>query len=283
MNYAKVIDAALQLFPKKINVTLIHAVSGEKIGKNKLQLDQLPATFSKPATLNIEGQSWRILKAHPLSADDITIYKKLTLHVVENELSEAHVNRYNVATYPAGNFEADDKPLFADFTLDITTDDWLQYQFLPVSALPIIQEEIAQISPLLTTDSSNNPLLGYSDSHIRQQTAPISVNIPLTEFCEQMQVQSVGNIRFRGDTSYIQNGFALQTDNYLYYGLLQNDHITHLCLTYFDCIDDEFMLLTTNYRVALVDWCGARIIMTGDEEQHDAPSITTDPGLLPGL
>jgi len=75
-----------------------------------------------------------------------------------------------------------------------------------------------------------------------------------------LTVNKKGNIRFAGD-GFVENGFVVQTDNYEYYGTLVNNQITHLCLTSFDCIDDEFSQVTSTWDLALVSWKQCSITM----------------------
>ena len=151
-------------------------------------------------------------------------------------------------------------PLFDNFTLDISTDDWLQLEFLPAAAVELIQEELAAIDQVLLAENGGNPLLGYASSHIRNQTAQLGANIPFDAFCAALPVQKLGNVRLAGN-NFIENGFALQTDNYTYYGMVTDGQITHLCLPVFDCIDDEFSQVATTWELALVDWCNVNVIM----------------------
>ncbi|WP_315816510.1 hypothetical protein [Paraflavitalea speifideaquila] len=77
MNYAKVIGSALQLFPKKIKVTLIDAASGNNIGKHFIPAVQLPTAFNRPTILEVDNIKWRVLKADPVLADDFLFSKSL--------------------------------------------------------------------------------------------------------------------------------------------------------------------------------------------------------------
>jgi hypothetical protein len=100
----------------------------------------------------------------------------------------------------------------------------------------------------------------------------LGANIPFDAFCAGLEVQKLGNVRLDGN-NFIENGFALQMDNYMYYGTVTDGQITHLCLPAFDCIDDEFSLVATTWELALVDWCNVNVIMpaqpdaVGTEEQ----------------
>ncbi|OQP58185.1 hypothetical protein A3860_07625 [Niastella vici] len=260
MNYAKVIDAALTLFPKRIKVTCIDGVTGQQIGIYKVPFSQLPAIFDKPITLDIEGHTWRVIKADPLSADEFGIFRKLKLHVLSVEQQQQASLGHNVATRHANNPLTTSTPFYQQFTLELTPDDWLQLEFLPTDALPLIQEEMALIDPILLAQNGSSLLLGYETMHIRQQTAQLGVEIPFDAFCAALPVNKKGNIRFGGD-GYVENGFVVQTDNYEYYGILVNNQITHLCLTSFDCIDDEFTQVASNWDLALVNWKQCSITM----------------------
>ncbi|HEY8895058.1 MAG TPA: hypothetical protein VIM79_09600, partial [Niastella sp.] len=96
MNYAKVLDAALTMFPKKVKVTCINGVTEQPIGKYKVLLHQLPEVFDKPVTLTIEGNEWRVIKAKPYHSDEFSIFKKLTLHVLNKEQLQKSSLGYNL-------------------------------------------------------------------------------------------------------------------------------------------------------------------------------------------
>jgi hypothetical protein len=260
VNYAKVLDAALTLFPKKIKVTCIDGITGQQIGKYKINLGQLPAIFDKPITLEIEGRAWRVIQAKPVSADDFGIFKKLTLHVLANDQLQQASLGYNVPTQHTHKPEITTTPLYHDYTLEIDPDDWLQMEFLPVAELSLIQEEIVLIDPILAAENGTNTLRGYETQHIRHQTAHLGVAIPFDAFCAAIQVQQTGNLRLAGG-DFIENGFALKSDNYEYYGTVENGQITHLCLSTFDCIDDEFSQVATRWELLLVNWREANVLM----------------------
>ena len=44
--YAKALGGLMQLFPKKINVTVIDEITGASLGKYKVPLEQLPDAFT---------------------------------------------------------------------------------------------------------------------------------------------------------------------------------------------------------------------------------------------
>lgn len=260
MNYAKVLDAALTMFPKKVKVTCIDGITEQPIGKYKVLLHQLPTVFDKPTTLTIEGNEWRVIKARPHHSDEFSIFKKLTLHVLNKEQVQQTPLGHNTPTCHANRPSTVVSPFYEQFTIDMAPAEWLQMEFLPAEALPLVQEEIAQIDPILFANNGSNPLLGYETQHVRQQTAHLGVDIAFDAFCAAIQMHKKGNIRIT-DNKYVENGFALQSDNYEYYGTVVNNRITHLSLSAFDSVDDEFSQLVTTWNLMLVNWVQCSITM----------------------
>lgn len=268
MNYAKVLDAALTMFPRKVKVTCIDGVTEQPIGKYKVLLRQLPTVFNKPTTLTIEGNEWRVIKAHPYHSDEFSIFRKLTLHVLNREQLQQAPLGHNMPTRHANSPATSSTTFYEQFTIDIHPADWLQMEFLPAAELPLIQEEVALIDPIVLAVNGSNPLLGYDTQHVRHQTAHLEVDIPFDAFCAAVQVKKKGNIRL-AENEYVENGFALQTDNYEYYGTVVNNRITHLSLTGFESVDDEFFRLVSTWGLVLVRWVECSITMVNQETSED--------------
>lgn len=253
MNYAKVLDAALTMFPKKVKVTCIDGVTEQPIGKYKVLLHQLPTVFDKPVTLTIEGNEWRVIKAKPHHSDEFSIFKKLTLHVLNKEQLQQAPLGHDLPTRHAIIPSTTTAPFYEQFTIDLMPDEWLQMEFLPAAELVKIQEEVALIDPIILAENGKNPLLGYDTQHVRHQTAHLGIDIPFDAFCASIQVNKKGKVRIAG-SDFVENGFAIQSDNYEYYGTLINNRITHLSITAFDSVDDEFSQLVSTWDLVLVNW-----------------------------
>ena len=258
MNYANVFDAALAMFPRKVKVTCIDGVTEQPIGKYKVLLQHLPTVFDKPTTLTIEGNEWRVIKAQPHHSNEFSIFRKLTLHVLNREQVQQTPLGHDMPTRHANSPSTTSTPFYEQFTIDIPLTGWLQTEFLPAAELPLIQEEVALIDPILLAENGSNPLLGYVNQHVRHQTAHLGVDIPFDAFCASVNVNKKGNIRIT-ENEYVENGFALQTDNYEYYGTVVNNRITHLSLTAFDSVDDEFLQLVSTWNLVLVNWVSCSI------------------------
>ncbi|HUP12628.1 MAG TPA: hypothetical protein VM187_10460, partial [Niastella sp.] len=238
---------------RKVMVTCIDGVTEQPIGKYKVMLHHLPTVFDKPVTLTIEGNEWRVIKASPHHSNEFSVLRKLTLHVLNKDQLQQTPLGHNLPTRHAIVPAITATPYYENFTIDLLPDEWLQMEFLPATELPRIQEEIALIDPIILAENGTNPLLGYNTQHIRHQTAHLGVDIPFDEFCASIQANSKGNVRIAG-SDYVENGFAVQSDNYGYYGTLVNNRITHLSLIAFDSVNDEFSQLVSTWGLVMVNW-----------------------------
>ncbi|AXY75206.1 hypothetical protein D3H65_14980 [Paraflavitalea soli] len=255
MNYAKVIGSALQLFPKKIKVTLIDAVTGKSLGKHTIPAAQLPGAFNRPTILNIDNSNWRVLKADPILADDFLFSKRLMLEVRRADSADALELKFNLPSICKELPVTGADSLFQAFTLELDQDDWRQVEFLPLSRSGEIEEAIKLIEAILT--GQPNPLLGYEQQYSRHDAGQPGLSIPWDAFCGLVPNPVLGNVAL-ANNELVQDGFAIRSEGYTYYGIVREGLIQTLCLTQFDSADDEFMQVISTFQLTMVDWCGAR-------------------------
>lgn len=188
------------------------------------------------------------------------IPKKLTLHLRAIE----HVNPQNIRfSLPTISNELPsmiDTSLFHDFTLNLREDDWRQIEFFPIQLLPEIQKEMEAVEAILFPEVEATTLLGYDTVHVRKIDRQ-NLSIDFTDFCEQIAVREKGalTVAFAGYSGFVQDGFALRSDNYTYYGTLKDRIINELCLHQFDQADDEFFSIAARYGLVLTLWCRGQI------------------------
>jgi hypothetical protein len=255
MNYAKVIGSALQLFPKKIKVTLIDVATGKNLGKHIIPAARLPAAFNRPTILEIDNINWRVLKADPVLADDFLYTKKLILQVRNASSNDSEELKFSLPTVckelPATGTDS----LFHAFTLELDESDWRQVEFLPLSQSEEIEQAIKTIETILT--GQPNPLLGYEQQYSRNEAEQAGLSIPWSEFCDLVSNPVLGNIALKNN-GFVEDGFAIRSESYTYYGVVREGLIQMLSIIQFDSADDEFMQVIGKYQLTMVDWCGAR-------------------------
>jgi hypothetical protein len=275
MNYLKLFNGAVGLFPKMIKVKLIDAATGHLLDKHKIPAEQLPAAFNKPTILIINNANWRIIKADPVLADDFLFKKKLTLHVREAGGVNAVQNLFSTPTICHEQPLTGVSSLYNNFTLALAADDWRQLEFLPLQQWTRIEEEIKTVENIL--DSHPNALLGYEQQYRREKTASLLLNIPWKAFYALLPDPVAGNICYN-DSGFVQDGFALRTVNHMYYGTLRDGIIQNFCLYQYDGVDDELMQVLETFKLILTDWCNISTISAelGEKTKSELINIFKD-------
>lgn len=246
--------------PAKIAVHFFHALSGDLIGKQKIPVEQLPLVFDKPTMIDWKDIRWRILRSVPTHAKDYLVEKKLVLHVVENTALHKLDLGYDIATICGAPPVLDDQPLFNEFVMDIERDEWRQLEFFHVSCLEKVQQEMIKVESLLYPGKEFDTLAGYKEQVIRMQTPWQLPGIEWQQFYDMLNQPLKGACRFDGK-GYLENGIALRSAGFSYYGILKEGQVCELYLHHFESVDDEFYTVASAFGLALADWRNAKIIL----------------------
>ena len=110
---------------------------------------------------------------------------------------------------------------------------------------------------LFPEDETISTQYGFDKIHVREKIGEHHLNISLEEFCEVINPISKGSIHMTiyGATGFVQDGFAIKSANYTYYGTLENNFVKELCLESFESMDDEMSLVCSKYNLVFVSWC----------------------------
>jgi hypothetical protein len=254
------VDSVSTLFPKKVNVTLIHAESKNVITEHALNEFPEPDQFNKPTILEIENKRWRVIKVQTLRSGNYFRSSRIQLQVLPPD-SVVDPNKFLVPTIaPLEQIHVTKAtPLFNDFTLRLTQDEWLQFEFLPLINIEQIQETTAVIEAIINSPDEHNNLLGYSNSHTRDLSSLPQLEIPIDDFCALTNITARGSI-FLPDDTVVENGFVLESNDHVYYGIVDNGIIKKLAIKEFDCLDEELSNVLSRYDLTFVDWCNASIL-----------------------
>lgn len=248
----------VNIFPSKVRVSFRHAITGDLLGVHKIEPEKLPEIFNKPTIIEWGKINWRVLNAEPIYAKKFTITNKLTLYVLENDFIDTRKMGHNLPTVVEKLPELTAQPSFDNNTMTLSSDQWGQLEYLPVSLLPTVQEEVSLIETILNPPQKVNTLTGYATQHKRKIINTLPLNIPVNEFCELMRINQKGSIKLKSE--YIKNGMAFYSDSSVYYGLVKENMIEQLYQYEFECADEQFSNLVSAYNILLVDWRNARII-----------------------
>jgi hypothetical protein len=250
----------LHFFKKTIKVIFIDDATGDTIGISEMRQEQLPEAFDKPTTMQIADKEWQVIKADPIYARDFSTSKKLTLHLRNIENINPQDIRFSIPTISNELPAIVNTTLFHDFTLDLHEDDWRQIEFFPIKLLPVIQKEMAAVEALLFPEGESTTFSGFDTVHVRKINRQ-DLSIDFSDFCKLVNIRQKGalTVTFAGHSGFVQDGFALRSDNYTYYGTVKNEIINELCLQQFDQADDEFFSTAARYGLVLTVWCRGQI------------------------
>lgn len=245
----------------KITVKLIEAVSNQQFGQVKLNPDQLPASFKIATTFSHEGTDWQIEKAEPETAEEFSKTKELSLWLKKILKYDPRNIRYSIPTIENELPTFSNQPPYADFTHTIHEDDWRQFEFLPATALPVIQEEMTAVENILfpENDPEFDSTNGFTKIHVRTKIERRQLTISLEDFLKHITIQQKGKLKIQKHDDFVLNSFVFKTEQHLYYGTIEDGIIKELCLDFFDSMNEEVSAVLTNYNLLLVSWCRGEI------------------------
>jgi hypothetical protein len=249
MNILKIADGVTGLFPRKIMVTVVDEVSGLIVGSYKADKESLPEVFDRPMTIELNGVVWRVVKAEYSSG------KKLGLWVQEEAYFRSHNKRWMVPTL-APKPKLGGVSMAGDFVMEIGWEEWRQVEFLPAGMQEVVEEEMRVIEKA----AGNGGLLGYEIVHVRDNIGNPLLEIPFHEFYQLVEGREKGSIELEKMDEILLDGFFIRSNEYLYYGIVENKQIRQLCLEKFDSMDDEATNVITMYNLIMVGWCSRKII-----------------------
>jgi hypothetical protein len=242
MNILKIADGVTGLFPRKIMVTLIDELSGKVIGEYKASKDSLPQEFDRPMVVAASGKQWQITKAESIGGKRLHIY-------IQEEKYFLQQNKRSMVPTLAARPSITTQGLSHDFKLEFEIEEWRQIEFLPT----VLQESVEKEIKLIVDVAGKGGLLGYDRIHVREHTKEPSLRIPFYEFYQLVNGKEKGSIQLK-EVGIIENGFFIQSEEYVYYGMQQEQVITLLCLQDFGYADDEFTKVIDEYNMILVNW-----------------------------
>lgn len=250
------------LFKKStIRVQFINANTDEIIGVADMKEEQLPVSFSKPTTMQLKNEEWNIIKAEPEDAFQFKETKQLKLWLSKIEQVDPNTILFSIPTISNELPKLTTENIASDFELTLREDDWRQIEFLPLSLLPIVQEEMTAVEAILFPDDEPKNNKGFATIHVRTKISASNLNISFDEFCNAVNTPQKGVLKIASVEGIkdVQNGFALKSSSYVYYGILENGFINTLCLQSYESMDDELAVVCSKYNLVFVSWLDGSI------------------------
>ncbi|SEO61730.1 hypothetical protein [Mucilaginibacter sp. OK283] len=262
----------MELFKKlfgrneKIRVQFFDDLNQKIIGVSEMLPNQLPSSFNVETTMTLEGAEWRITEAIPVNSTDFIKSKSLILKMRKVE----KLNTSDILfTLPSISNELpgiSEKPLFNNFEILITEDDWRQNEFLNISSFPLIDIEISKINDIRANHCKriDDFMNAFTKCHVRDVIGKPNLNVDFTVLKKILNIDNVGSLKLINNQGFVLNGFTFKTDNTTFYGILDNETVTDLGIHEFsDFTIDEVQRITKTFGLIFVNWYHSDII-TGD-------------------
>jgi len=147
-----------------------------------------------------------------------------------------------------------------EFDIQIHEDDYRQNEFLNLSALPIVEQEIIAIKDVWENHSKkSDDYTLFKTCHVRNKIGSPNLIINFSELKTILKSNSVGQVIINEDA--LINGFAIKTQNTTYFGTLNNDFVTELCIAEWnENTTNEILEINKAYNLIFVNWFHSDLI-----------------------
>ena len=244
----------------KIKVQFIDNLNGETIGVSQMKADQLPETFSVPTTMHIEDTDWNVEEAIPENSTDFVRTNSLVLKMRRIEKINPNEIWFTTPTVSNEFPQTVATTGQTEFDIHIPEDDYRQNEFLNLNALSLIEEEFIGIKNIWDNHSKKSEdYTLFKNCHVRKVIGSPNLTINFNELKTILKCNSTGQVIINGET--LAKGFAIQTENTTYYGTLNIDTVTELCISQWnENSTNEILEINKAFNLLFVNWYHCDII-----------------------
>lgn len=244
----------------KIKVRFIDNFNGQIIGVSEMTSDQLPETFSTPTTMHIQNNDWSVEEAIPESSIDFIKTKNLVLKLKKVEKMNPNDFWFTTPTISNEFPQLTKKTEETEFDISIHEDDYRQNEFLNKTSLPKIEEEFNAINYIWANHSKkSDEYTLFKNCHVRETIGSPDLTIDFSELKSLLKCSSIGQVNINGDI--LANGFAIKTDNTTYFGTLNENEVSELCIAQWNGnTTNEIVEINKAFNLVFVNWYQSDLI-----------------------
>jgi len=244
----------------KIKVQFIDNSNGQTIGVAALMAEQLPETFSVSTTMHIRDDDWSVEEAIPENSMDFIKSKSLILKMRKVEKMNPNDIWFTLPTI------SNEFPLTVatakqtEYDIQIHEDDYRQNEFLNMSALPLIEQEFIGIKDIWENHrKQSDKYTLFKKCHVRKIIGLPNLAINFSKLKTVLNCNAVGQVLINGST--LKNGFAVKTKNTTYFGIVNNNIVTELCIAQWnENTTSEILEINKTFNMLFVNWYHCDII-----------------------
>src|SRR5690242_10699866 len=147
----------------KVHVVFIDADSGAVLGETDIPADRLPATFATSTSLQLGADSWSVVRAEPLTAEEFIRTGKLRLEMRRIVMMDPRQLLFSLPTI--SNELPACETVQAPGALVLHEDDWRQIELVTHACRKEIAACIAQIERIYR--EHRKPSGAFDELHVR--------------------------------------------------------------------------------------------------------------------
>ena len=238
----------------KIKVRFIDNSNGQTIGVAEMTADQLPDTFSAPTTMHIQGDEWNVEEAVPENSIDFARTKSLVLKMRKVEFMDPQDIWFSLPTI-SNEFPRIVAPAKrTEYDIQIHEDDYRQNEFLNAGALPLVEQEFVKIRDIWENHSKkSDDYKLFKNCHARDLIGVPGLKIGFGELKALLGCGSAGQVLI--NASALEHGFALATKETSYFGVVENNLVTELCVSQWnENTINEIREINKTFNLLFVNW-----------------------------
>lgn len=246
--------------PKAVRVEFLDADTGKSLFKTDSPPGQLPESFAKPTSLQIEGREYDVIRAEPADAASYLKSARLRLWVRKRVFVPLNRILFSLPTIGDRLPTVVEAPARGDF-FELHEDDWRQVELVSSQVLEAVDAELAEVARV---HREARVEWGWSRMHVRREPArPLGeTGIPLDRLRGRFRTDArrFDGLRMKGEEGLVQGGFAFETGSLLaVYGQEERGVLTCCGIVPRSAPADAEPLAAfcADAALWLVDWCRA--------------------------
>ncbi len=260
----------MDVFSKKIAVTIVNADDGKLIVEMSEKPENLPERFDIATNIHLGKAEFEVIEADPVNRAAYKQSRKLALKVrplPAAQLIDPNDILYSIPTLCSDLGEADKTLTASGPCLEMHEDDWRQVEMISLTMSTAIANELNGIREIYEHKRTADG--GFTAMHLR---APIIALPSKSLSVEQIQTELGHQTSYGGITYFISGGMAagVVKDAYAFkadgglivYGQAEQGNATSIGIVPYGGMDADKVTLVLagflkKHDLVLIDWCRA--------------------------
>lgn len=251
-----------------IEVTFVDA-TGTPLFRSKVPLEQLPTDLTKPTTIHVKDEEYRVLNAAPDNAARFVESGKLTITVEKITRVDPKSLLFSLPTISHVFPTLEEQDNAGADGIAFHEDDWQQREFYHASESANVNDELKLVADIWTNHSKKvendgNPFFCFDAIHARE-LSPAPLAVDFDNLLHSLPPMNRGKVIVSG--CRVAGAFSLKNSHLELYGILKDESVLQLCVAEYDEEGGKIIqTLCQSFDLVFVDWLRGAILPTGQPE-----------------